>query len=130
MAGLVTRGKVERNAEEERGVGKKITKTFSLTPEAVTFMDSVDRKSALIEMLLDGYQSGRFIRAETAELLRKYKALFGTDPEDTLTQILTKRIYKIEQNMEALKDSAPEEVKNRVGGSFLKLNRMYEEIVA
>ena len=130
MADLVTRGKVESNAEEERGVGKKIAKTFSLTPEAVTFMDSVDRKSALIEMLLDGYQSGRFIRAETAELLRKYKALFGTDPEDTLTQILTKRIYKIEQNMEALKDSAPEEVKNRVGGSFLKLNRMYEEIVA
>ena len=130
MADLVTRGKVDSNAEGERGVGKKIAKTFSLTPEAVTFMDSVDRKSALIEMLLDGYQSGRFIRAETAELLRKYKALFGTDPEDTLTQILTKRIHKIEQNMEALKESAPEEVKNRVGGSFLKLNRMYEEIVA
>lgn len=130
MADLVTRGKVDSNSEEERGVGKKIAKTFSLTPEAVTFMDSVDRKSALIEMLLDGYQSGRFIRAETAELLRKYKALFGTDPEDTLTQILTKRIHKIEQNMEALKESAPEEVKNRVGGSFLKLNRMYEEIVA
>jgi hypothetical protein len=130
MVDLVEREKGDSNAEEERGVGKKIAKTFSLTPEAVTFMDSVNRKSALIEMLLDGYQSGRFIRAETAGLLRKYKALFGTDPEDTLTQILTKRIYKIEQNMEALKDSAPEEVKNRVGGSFLKLNRMYEEIVA
>jgi hypothetical protein len=56
--------------------------------------------------------------------------LFGVDPEEALAKILTKRISKIEINMEALKDSAPEEVKNRVGGSFLKLNRMYQEIVA
>ena len=130
MADLVASREDGINVEKERDVGKKIAKTYSLTSDAVTVMDSVDHKSAFIEMLIDGYQNGRFIKAETAELLRKYKALFGTDPEDTLTQILTKRIHKIEQNMEALKEAAPEEVKNRVGGSFLKLNRMYEEIVA
>jgi hypothetical protein len=118
------------NVRRGKDNGKKIARTFSLTPETVEFLDAVDRKSALIEILLGGYQKGRFIREETAELLRKYKALFGVDPEEALTKILTKRISKIEFNMNAIKTLAPEEVKNRVGGSFLKLNRMYEEIVA
>jgi hypothetical protein len=119
-----------KTLEMEEVVGKKIAKTYSLSQQSVEFLESVDRKSAFIEMLLEGYQKGRFIRTETAELLRNYKVLFGVDPEEALAKILTKRISKIELNMEALKDSAPEEVKNRVGGSFLKLNRMYEEIVA
>ena len=127
MVALVVNGNLEVFEELE---GKKINKTFSLTPKAVDFLETVDRKSAFMGMLLEGYQEGRFIRRETADLLKTYKTLFGVDPEDALHQILSKRIHKIENNMEALKDSAPEEVKNRVGGSFLKLNRMYEEIVA
>jgi hypothetical protein len=126
MVALVVNGNLEVFEEID---GKKINKTFSLTPHAVAFLESVDRKSAFVGMLLEGYQQGRFIRMETAELLKKYKALFGVDPEDALHQILSKRINKIENNMNALKEAAPEEVKNRVGGSFLKLNRMYEEIV-
>jgi hypothetical protein len=83
----------------------------------------------MINLLLEGYVEGRFIRKETAELLKKYQTLFGVDPEDTLHQILLKRIQKIENNINVLKDAAPNDMKNRVGGSFLKLNRMYEEIV-
>jgi hypothetical protein len=126
MVALVVNGNLEVFEEVD---GKKINKTFSLTPKSVEFLETVDRKSAFVGMLLEGYQQGRFIRSETAELLKKYKTLFGVDPEDALHQILSKRIDKIENNMEALKEAAPEEVKNRVGGSFLKLNRMYEEIV-
>jgi hypothetical protein len=110
--------------------GKKINKTFTLTPKSVEFLNNVDRKSALINLLLEGYVEGRFIRKETAELLKKYQTIFGIDPEDALHQILSKRIQKIENNMNALKEMAPEEVKNRVGGSFLKLNKMYEQILA
>ncbi|MFI0478910.1 MAG: hypothetical protein ACH349_07380 [Candidatus Rhabdochlamydia sp.] len=127
MVALVINGNLEVFEEVD---GKKINKTFSLTPKSVEFLETVDRKSAFVGMLLEGYQKGRFIRMETAELLKKYKALFGVDPEDVLHQVLSKRINKIEKNMEALKEAAPEEVKNKVGGSFLKLNRMYEEIVA
>lgn len=130
---VIKKDKVDINIETEEikeVVSKKIAKTYSLSQQSVELLESIDRKSAFIEMLLEGYQQGRFIRAETAELLNKYKVLFGVDPEEALAAILTKRISKIEINMEALKDSAPEEVKNRVGGSFLKLNRMYQEIVA
>jgi len=127
MVALVINGNLEFFEEVD---GKKINKTFSLTPKSVEFLETVDRKSAFVGMLLEGYQKGRFIRMETSELLKKYKALFGVDPEDVLHQILSKRIDKIENNMGALKEAAPEEVKNKVGGSFLKLNRMYEEIVA
>lgn len=130
---VIKKDKVDINIETEEikeVVSKKIAKTYSLSQQSVELLESIDRKSAFIEMLLEGYQQGRFIRAETAELLNKYKILFGVDPEEALAAILTKRISKIEINMEALKDSAPEEVKNRVGGSFLKLNRMYQEIVA
>jgi hypothetical protein len=116
------------DAFEEESV-KKTNKTFTLTPKSIEFLNSVDRKSAMINLLLEGYVEGRFIRKETAELLKKYKTLFGIDPEDALHQILSKRIRKIENNMNALKDVAPDDMKNRVGGSFLKLNRMYEEIV-
>ena len=127
MVALVINGNLEVFEELD---GKKINKTFSLTPKAVEFLETVDRKSAFMGMLLEGYQEGRFMRTETAELLKKYKTHFGVDPEDTIHQILSKRIHKIENNMEALEEMAPEEVKNRVGGSFLKLNKMYEEIVA
>ena len=109
---------------------KKINKTFSLSPDDVAFLDSVDRKSAFLGTLLAGYRQGQFIGAETAELLRKYKTLFGADPEDVIRKILARRIERIENNMNALKEAAPAEVKNRVGGAFLKLNRAYEELVA
>jgi hypothetical protein len=126
MVALVVNGNIEVFEEFD---GKKINKTFSLTPKSVEFLETVDRKSAFMEVLLEGYQQGRFMRTETAELLKKYKTLFGVDPEDTIHQILSKRIHKIENNMEALEEMAPEEVKNRVGGSFLKLNKMYEQIL-
>jgi hypothetical protein len=84
----------------------------------------------MINSLLEGYLEGRFIRKETAALLKKYQTLFGLDPEDAIHKILSKKIEKIENNMIALKEMAPEEVKNRVGGSFLKLNKMYEQILA
>ena len=109
---------------------KKINKTFSLSPDDVAFLDSVDRKSAFLGTLLEGYRQGQFIGAETSELLRKYKTLFGADPEDVIRKILARRIERIENNMNALKEAAPAEVKNRVGGAFLKLNRAYEELVA
>lgn len=110
--------------------GKKVNKTFSLNPDDVAFLESVDRKSAFLGMLLEGYRQGQFMRAETAELLKKYKALFGVEPEEVIRKILTRRIEKIQDNMEALKDSSPADVKNRVGGAFLKLNRAYEELVS
>ena len=110
--------------------GKKVNKTFSLNPDDVAFLESVDRKSAFLGILLEGYRQGQFMTAETAELLKKYKALFGAEPEEVIRKILTRRIEKIKDNMEALKDSSPADVKNRVGGAFLKLNRAYEELVA
>jgi hypothetical protein len=120
---------IEIKQNEHESV-KKVNKTFSLSHDAVTFLDSVDRKSSFVGMLLEGYRKGQFIQAETAELLRKYKALFGADPEDVIKKILLRRVERIENNMEALKDSAPAEVKNRVGGAFLKLNRAYDALVA
>ena len=120
----------QKIAPEERKNPHKINKTFSLNPQAVHFLDSVDRKSAFMNEIITGYEHGRFIREETAQLLKKHHALFGADPEDTLCKILLKRIQKIESNMESLKDSAPAEVKNRLGGAFLKLNRAYEALVA
>jgi len=120
----------QKRVQEERKNPHKINKTFSLNPQAVHFLDSVDRKSAFMNEIITGYEHGRFIREETAQLLKKHHALFGADPEDTLCKILLKRIQKIESNMESLKDSAPAEVKNRVGGAFLKLNRAYEALVA
>ena len=127
METLIVNGKTE--TFEELG-GKKINKTFSLSPHSVEFLESVDRKSAFINLLLEGYQQGRFIQPDTLELLKRYKTVSGVDAEEALHKILLKRIEKIERNMEALKDSAPEEVKNKIGGAFLKLNRAYDELVA
>ena len=120
----------QKRVQEERKNPHKINKTCSLNPQVVHFLDSVDRKSAFMNEIITGYEHGRFIREETAQLLKKHHALFGADPEDTLCKILLKRIQKIESNMESLKDSAPADVKNRVGGAFLKLNRAYEALVA
>ena len=127
MKTMIVNGKPE--TFEEFG-GKKINKTFSLSPHAVEFLESVGRKSAFINLLIEGYQQGRFIQPDTLELLKRYKSVSGVDAEETIHKILLKRIEKIERNMEALKDSAPAEVKNRVGGAFLKLNRAYDELVA
>lgn len=127
MTAMIVGGGFDKNRGEKT---KKHNKTFSLSPDDVAFLESVDRKSAFLGMLFEGYRKGQFIQAETAELLRKYKALFGDDPEDAIKKILLRRVERIEKNMEALKDSAPAEVKNRVGGAFLKLNRAYEELVA
>ncbi len=127
MKAMITGGKLDENRGEKT---KKHNKTFSLSPDDVAFLESVDRKSAFLGMLLEGYRKGQFIQTETAELLKKYKALFGVEPEEVIRKILTRRIEKIQDNMEALKDSAPADVKNRVGGAFLKLNRAYEELVA
>lgn len=127
MTAMVVGGGFDKNNGEK---SKKHNKTFSLSPDDVVFLESVDRKSAFLGMLLEGYRHGQFMRAETAELLKKYKALFGVEPEEVIRKILTRRIEKIQDNMEALKDSAPADVKNRVGGAFLKLNRAYEELVA
>ena len=127
MTAMIVEGDFGENKELKE---KKVNKTFSLSPDAVAFLDSVDRKSSFVGMLLEGYQQGQFMKAETAELLKKYKTLFGADPEDVIRKILLKRVERIENNMEALKDAAPAEVKNRVGGAFLKLNRAYEELVA
>ena len=127
MTAMIVGGKLDENRGEKT---KKHNKTFSLSPDDVVFLESVDRKSAFLGMLIEGYRKGQFIQAETAELLRKYKTLFGADPEDVIKKILLKRVERIEKNMEALKDAAPADVKNRVGGAFLKLNRAYEELVA
>ena len=127
MTAMIVGGKFGENKEAKE---KKINKTFSLNHDAVTFLDSVDRKSSFVNMLIEGYQQGRFIEPETTELLRKYKTLFGADPEEVIRKILLKKVERIEKNMEALKDSAPADVKNKVGGAFLKLNRAYEELVA
>lgn len=127
MTAMIVGGGFDKNKGEKT---KKHNKTFSLSPDDVAFLESVDRKSAFLGMLLEGYRKGQFIQAETAELLKKYKALFGADPEDVIKKILLRRVERIENNMEALKDSAPAEVKNRVGGAFLKLNRAYDALVA
>jgi len=127
MTAIIVEGDFGENKELKE---KKVNKTFSLTPDAVAFLDSVDRKSSFVGMLLEGYQQGQFMKAETAELLRKYKTLFGADPEDVIRKILLRRVERIENNMEALKDSAAADVKNRVGGAFLKLNRAYDALVA
>jgi len=127
MTEMVGGGGFDKNRDEKT---KKHNKTFSLSPDDVAFLESVDRKSAFLGMLLEGYRKGQFIQAETAELLMKYKALFGADPEDVMKKILLRRVERIEKNMEALKDSAPADVKNRVGGAFLKLNRAYDALVA
>lgn len=127
MTAMIVGGKFDKNRDEKT---KKHNKTFFLSPDDVAFLESVDRKSAFLGMLLEGYRKGQFIQAETAELLRKYKALFGSNPEDVIKKILLRRVERIENNMEALKDSASAEVKNRVGGAFLKLNRAYDALVA
>jgi len=127
MKEIVVDNDFGKNMDEKN---KKHNKTFSLSPEDVAFLESIDRKSAFLGMLLDGYRKGQFIKAETAQLLTKYKALFGAEPEDVIKKILLRRVERIENNMEALKDSAPAEVKNRVGGAFLKLNRAYDALVA
>ena len=127
MTAMIVGGKIDKNMVEKT---KKHNKTFSLSPDDVAFLESVDRKSAFLGMLIEGYRKGQFIQAETAELLKKYKALFGADPEDVIRKILLRRVERIENNMEALKDSAPTDVKNRVGGAFLKLNRAYDALVA
>ncbi len=127
MTAMIVGGEFDKNSGEKV---KKHNKTFSLSPDDVAFLDSIDRKSAFLGMLIEGYRKGQFIQAETAELLRKYKTLFGADPEDVIRKILLRRVERIENNIEALKDSAPAEVKNRVGGAFLKLNRAYDALVA
>ena len=119
-----------KEVPRERKNPRKINKTFSLTPEAVTFLDTVERKSTFMNEIITGYEHGRFIREETAQLLKKHQSLFGVDPEDALHKILLKKIQKIESNMKSLKDTAPAELKNKVGGAFLKLNRAYEALVA
>ena len=137
MVKKISKKKVKRNKKDNKPVmvenkqveKKKHNKTFCLIPEHVAFLESVERKSIFIGMLIDGYLKGRFIQPETVEVLRKYKALFGADPEDTIKKVLLKRVDRIENNMNALKDSAPAEVKNKVGGAFLKLNRAYDAVV-
>lgn len=126
MTEKISDKKLENNKDEK---SKKHNKTFSIRPDHVAFLESVDRKSAFLEMLIEGYRKGQFIKAETAELLNKYKTLFGADPENVIKKILVRKVERIERNMEALKDSAPAEVKNRVGGAFLKLNRAYDALV-
>lgn len=118
------------NQQIKHGNVKKTNKTFSLNPDDIRFLEGIDRKSAFLGTLIQSYQNGQMIKPETAGLLKRYKALFGEEPEEVIKKVLLKRIYKIENNMNALKDSASAEVKNRVGGAFLKLNRAYDELIA
>ena len=69
MTAMIVAGKLDENRGEKT---KKHNKTFSLSPDDVAFLESVDRKSAFLGMLIDGYRKGQFIQAETAELLNKY----------------------------------------------------------
>jgi hypothetical protein len=116
--------------ENEHKKVKKINKTFSLNSDDIRFLEGIDRKSAFLGMLIQSYQNGQMIKPETAGLLKQYKALFGEEPEEVIKKVLLRRISKIENNMKTLQNASPAEVKNRVGGAFLKLNQAYEALIA
>jgi hypothetical protein len=116
--------------ENEHKKVKKINKTFSLNPNNIRFLEGIDRKSAFLGMLIQSYQNGQMIKPETTGLLKKYQALFGEEPEEAIKKVLLRRISKIENNMKTLQNASPAEVKNRVGGAFLKLNQAYEALIA
>jgi hypothetical protein len=107
----------------------KQNKTFALSVKAVTILKDVLGKSAFVEELIVGKSTGRFISLETADIMAEYKKLFGAEPEKIMQFHLAKRIKKMKANMMSLKESPKEEVKNKVGGAFLKLNQAFHDLI-
>jgi hypothetical protein len=107
----------------------KQNKTFALSQKVIGILEGVQGKSAFVEELIVGSTQGRFISKETADIMTEYKSLFGSDPEKVVQLYFSKRISKIKGNMVSLKDSPREEVKNKVGGAFLKLNQAFRDLV-
>jgi hypothetical protein len=102
---------------------------FVLNEELIRYVQTVPNRSAFARDLIYAHLNGQMMQPETADLLRTYQNLFGEEPEAVIRKVLRKRIAKIENNLISLKNKLPGEVKNRVGGAFLKLNRIYEELV-
>src|SRR5262245_60744579 len=96
--------------------GKRPNRSFNLTWSLIEYLDTFPSRNAFVREIIAGHQQGRFIEPETAALLQKYKNLFGEEPEEVIRKVLERRINKITNNMQALKDSGPGEVKNKVGG--------------
>lgn len=107
----------------------KQNKTFALSQKVIGVLEGIQAKSAFVEELIVGSTQGRFISKETADIMTEYKSLFGADPEKVVQLYFSKRISKIKGNMVSLKDSPREEVKNKVGGAFLKLNQAFHDLV-
>jgi hypothetical protein len=107
----------------------KQNKTFALSQKVIGLLERVQGKSAFVEELIVGSTEGRFISKETADIMTEYKNLFGSDPEKVIQLYFAKRISKIKMNMVSLKESPREEVKNKVGGAFLKLNQAFHDLV-
>jgi hypothetical protein len=109
--------------------GKSKSLPFVLNEELIAYVHTFPNRSAFARDLITAHLNGQVMKPETAEMLKQYKNLFGEEPEDVIQKVLRKRMAKIESNLVSLKDKLPGEVKNRVGGAFLKLNRAYEELV-
>jgi hypothetical protein len=108
----------------------KKNKTFALSQQAVGLLESVQAKSAFVEELIIGNGQGRFISQETAGVMKEYQNIFGADPEQVIQTYLAKRVSKIKMNLQSLKESPREEVKNKVGGAFLKLNQAFHDLIS
>lgn len=109
---------------------EKKNKTFALSQQAIGLLESVQAKSAFVEELIVGSGQGRFIRNETAGIMKEYQNLFGVDPEQVIQSYLAKRVSKLKMNLESLKERPREEVKNKVGGAFLKLNKAFHDLTS
>jgi hypothetical protein len=109
--------------------GKSKSLPFVLNEELIAYVHTFPNRSAFARDLITAHLNGQVMNPETAEMLKTYKNLFGEEPEDVIQKVLRKRMAKIESNLVSLKDKMPGEVKNRVGGAFLKLNRAYEALV-
>lgn len=120
-----------KNKLEIKGKDDRESKSlpFVLNEELIAYVRTFPNRSAFARDLITAHLNGQVMKPETAEMLKQYKNLFGEEPEDVIQKVLRKRMAKIESNLVSLKDKLPGEVKNKVGGAFLKLNRAYEELV-
>jgi hypothetical protein len=102
---------------------------FVLSDELVNYVHTFPNRSAFMRDLINAHLNGQVMKPETAEMLKNYQNLFGEEPEAVIRKVLQKRMAKIESNLVTLKNKLPAEVKNKVGGAFLKLNRAYDALV-